>query len=87
MLASDLAQKAGGGFQVKVALSHFQRCVANVPGVTRQDGSQIPVAEGSATSLSGLEKVPAAFVHGEDGFGNTNQAAVEVRRLPYQEAG
>eukprot|EP00884_Botryococcus_braunii_P001183 jgi/Botrbrau1/11065/Bobra.0302s0007.2 len=37
----------------------------------------IPVAEGSSTALSGLVKEPAAFVHGADGFGNTNQIPIE----------
>ena len=39
----------------------------------------MPVAEGSATTLEGLAKTHVAdFVHGSDGFGNTQQAAVEV---------
>jgi hypothetical protein len=38
------------------------------------------VAEGATTSLKGLTKQHIAdFVHGTDGFGNTSQAAVEVR--------
>ena len=42
---------------------------------------QVPVAEGASTSLKGLTKEHIAdFVHGTDGFGNTSQAAVEVRR-------
>ena len=42
--------------------------------------SQVPVAEGASTSLKGLIKEHIAdFVHGTDGFGNTSQAAVEVR--------
>ena len=41
---------------------------------------QVPVAEGSPSMLSGLEKTAvAAFVHGEDGFGNTNQEVVQVQ--------
>lgn len=39
---------------------------------------QIPVAEGSAASLTGLMKKVAAFVHGDDGFGNTYQRIVQV---------
>ena len=40
----------------------------------------MPVAEGSATTLAGLAEIHVAdFVHGADGFGNTQQAAVEVR--------
>ena len=43
----------------------------------------MPVAEGSATTLAGLAKTRIAdFVHGSDGFGNTDQAAVEVTALP-----
>ena len=38
------------------------------------------MAEGATTSLKGLTKQHIAdFVHGTDGFGNTSQAAVEVR--------
>ena len=38
------------------------------------------MAEGASTSLKGLIKEHIAdFVHGTDGFGNTSQAAVEVR--------
>ena len=40
---------------------------------------QIPVAEGSAASLTGIMKNVASFVHGDDGFGNTNQRIVQVQ--------
>lgn len=41
--------------------------------------SQVPVAEGSPTPLSGIGKARTAdFVHGTDGFGNTSQEAVQV---------
>jgi uridine nucleosidase len=41
---------------------------------------QVPVAEGSPSMLSGLKKAAvAAFVHGEDGFGNTKQEVVQVQ--------
>ena len=43
------------------------------------------MAEGTATTLGGLAKTRIAdFVHGTDGFGNTNQAAVEVHTLTGQ---
>lgn len=40
---------------------------------------QIPIAEGAATTLQGFAKsMFADFVHGQDGFGNTNQPSVKV---------
>ena len=41
---------------------------------------QIPVAEGSAAPLSGVVKAVASFVHGDDGFGNTNQTIIQVHQ-------
>ena len=41
---------------------------------------ELPVAEGSLTTLEGTAKERIAdFVHGSDGFGNTKQAPAEVR--------
>ena len=39
----------------------------------------MPVAEGSLAPLNGIEKAQIAdFVHGADGFGNTDQPAAKV---------
>ena len=41
---------------------------------------QVPVAQGCLAPLNGIEKARIAdFVHGTDGFGNTNQLAPKVR--------
>ncbi len=42
---------------------------------------QVPIAEGASTTLNGFAKsMYADFVHGQDGFGNTNQPSVKVRQ-------
>jgi uridine nucleosidase len=54
-----------------------------VPGTDAR--AQVPVAEGSAVSLNGTEKVRIAdFVHGKDGFGNSflPEPKVRARALP-----
>lgn len=39
---------------------------------------QVPIAEGASTTLNGFAKsMYADFVHGQDGFGNTNQPSVK----------
>lgn len=41
---------------------------------------QVPIAEGAEKTLLGIAKsMYADFVHGQDGFGNTNQPSVKVR--------
>lgn len=41
----------------------------------------MPIAEGASTTLNGFAKsMYADFVHGQDGFGNTNQPSVKVRQ-------
>ena len=41
--------------------------------------AQVPIAEGASTTLNGFAKAMYAdFVHGQDGFGNTNQPSVKV---------
>ena len=40
---------------------------------------QVPIAEGASQTLHGFAKsMYADFVHGQDGFGNTNQPSVKV---------
>ena len=49
---------------------------------------QVPIAEGAEKTLLGIAKsMYADFVHGQDGFGNTNQPSVKVRlHMPAQKA-
>ena len=45
---------------------------------------QVPIAEGASQTLKGFAKsMFADFVHGQDGFGNTNQPSVKVGIDPW----